>query len=1531
MVLASAAVLGVIGILVIVAAATLTQTPYGRGLVRRAVMAQLNSSLNGRIHIGEIGGNLLTELTIDSLELRDPTDSIFVATGPIRLQYDPRDILDRRLLISHVEVERPVVKLARGADGEWNFRRVFGRRDPGAPRRPRGSLGDVIVADSVVINGGEFTLAMPWRPNRSLSGAARDSAIAFALARDDEDIRMADTGYVRRWRWSDLDASLRHARISHPDSAGQRFVIAAMNVVEHDPPFDVRDIRGDVQVRGDSVILDVERFALPGSFGSAEGRIVWGSDLPVRYDIRVRGDSVSLADVAWIYGTLPREGGGSTLLHIRNNENDLGIVEYALSDMDVRSTGSRLRGTMTYGVGAPELIVSEVNLRLDPVDFALLETLGGGPFPLPWRGTLTGEVRGPGGPLDRFRVDTGVIVFRDANVPGAITRGGGKGMLDITSPADAVFRGFSVDFQSFDLRTAQFLNEQFPRLRGMVAGTAILDSIWTDLYVSDLAMVHSDEGNPRSHFTGAGRVTLEESYVRYDLSLQAAPLSFTTLSRSYPAVPLRGSFSGPLEVQGTIADLAVRGRLTGISGTLELDAVIDGEAPAYAASGSMALEGVDFSTLLDRLDIPPTSITTKVQGEVSGSSGADMAGQISAILFPSFLDRIGIDTGSAALRFGNGRMYVDTLSLRSEVAIASAGGALGIAPGVNDSLAVQVMSDSLQAWRRYLAHDAGGEAPDAAPSDTISGSIRLNALLHGTLANAVVPESTATTGLTEGLSLRAGIAARSLTAPGIRAARLTGEALIHDLRGSPSGTVSVRADTGVIGRFDIASATGRLRLDEPGEGRVWLDADLSTDASVHASAAFTGEEQNTTRFYIDSLVARVRSPGSAENAWELERPSTIVSARSGLVVDTLALRGPGDARLLAAGSIPVIDSLNAVLIADRVPLMDVGSVAQVPVPLDGTVSLTLLARGVRDAPRYVFDGRTLGTRVGDLQISELRLRGDYDHNRLTTEVALAREDTVLLRARADIPMDLSLLPREQRILDEPLSGYVQAQQVGLAAIEPFVPGMRDATGMFTIDARLDGTPFSPRLDGALAVAGGAATIPALGSVRVSNVNADLRFLGDSLDVVSVTATSGEQRTSSLLLRGGIGFPSDALPRLGLELQLRDFHVVGLPRLADLDVSTTPNLRMRGPLDALVLTGGVRVERGTVYLPELTGKQVIALDDPELYTIVDTTRVENRTLLPAAPSSVTNLTLRDVDVVMGDEVWLRGPEANVSLGGRLRLTSATAAGRTGGQTIERLALDGALTADRGTYRLNFGVVQRTFEIEQGTVRFFGEPEFNPALDIRALYTVRRVDPRAAQPDVRIRATIGGTLADPELNLQGADDTRLTESDALSYLVLGVPSLQVGGVQRSNQQTATALAISSLGSYLTDRAAGGLFDYVTFQTGGLDYAESGFGDASQTLLAGSRLGLGLQVSDRAFVSLDAGLCQVVDAAYGRGFRATDFAGSLGVKLDYRLSQVLIFSAGVEPGASALYCRTTDAARGFAPTPQQWTFDLFRTWRF
>jgi hypothetical protein len=97
----------------------------------------------------------------------------------------------------------------------------------------------------------------------------------------------------------------------------------------------------------------------------------------------VRGDSVSLRDVAWVYPTLPTTGGGSMRLRIRNDPRNLNVLNYALSEMDVRTTGSRLRGAMTFGVGGPVLTVTDVSMRADPMDFRLIRQLNGKDFPVP--------------------------------------------------------------------------------------------------------------------------------------------------------------------------------------------------------------------------------------------------------------------------------------------------------------------------------------------------------------------------------------------------------------------------------------------------------------------------------------------------------------------------------------------------------------------------------------------------------------------------------------------------------------------------------------------------------------------------------------------------------------------------------------------------------------------------------------------------------------------------------------------------------------------------------------------------------------------------------------------------------------------------------------------------------------------------------------------------------------------------------------------------------------------------------------------
>jgi acetyltransferase len=64
-------------------------------------------------------------------------------------------------------------------------------------------------------------------------------------------------------------------------------------------------------------------------------------------------------------------------------------------------------------------------------------------------------------------------------------------------------------------------------------------------------------------------------------------------------------------------------------------------------------------------------------------------------------------------------------------------------------------------------------------------------------------------------------------------------------------------------------------------------------------------------------------------------------------------------------------------------------------------------------------------------------------------------------------------------------------------------------------------------------------------------------------------------------------------------------------------------------------------------------------------------------------------------------------------------------------------------------------------------------------------------------------------------------------------------------------------------------------------------------------------------------------LIQAALARGY--TSLEGET-------LAENVGVSAGFEPPTSALLCNAgIGAARGFAPTPRQWGFDIFRTWRF
>src|SRR3954468_4286196 len=110
-VIASAIVLVALLVIVVLSFVGVTHTGFGQERVRRMVGTMLEGRVKGKVYVGHMSGGFFNGVTIDSVEIRDDQDSVFFASGPIRVEYDPRDLFDRRILLSYAEASHPVVHL----------------------------------------------------------------------------------------------------------------------------------------------------------------------------------------------------------------------------------------------------------------------------------------------------------------------------------------------------------------------------------------------------------------------------------------------------------------------------------------------------------------------------------------------------------------------------------------------------------------------------------------------------------------------------------------------------------------------------------------------------------------------------------------------------------------------------------------------------------------------------------------------------------------------------------------------------------------------------------------------------------------------------------------------------------------------------------------------------------------------------------------------------------------------------------------------------------------------------------------------------------------------------------------------------------------------------------------------------------------------------------------------------------------------------------------------------------------------------
>jgi translocation and assembly module TamB len=1513
--LVSAMTFGVSLILAIGLGLFVTSTAAGRERLRAFVEPLIASRVQGKVFIGKLGGNLLTGITVDTFAIRDKNGELFLSTGPVSLTYDPRDFADYRILLRHARVERPFVHIIQHADGSWNFKQIFASKDDGKPKPTevkRRSLGDYIVFDSTWTQNGTFLLTLPWRPDESLRGAARDSAIRLHLNNPQKYVSKRSDGYARTYTWKRVTGLIRHARIADPDSnhVGRQYVFDSLSVDEFEPTFKFRNVSGSVIHLGDTIRLAVKHFDMPASTGQAAGRIWWGGDRPIRYDINVEGDSVSLDDVNWVYPTLPRTGVGSLDLTIKNDPKDEHVLEYHVRNMDVRSMGSHLTGQMSFGVGKPVLLVRNVDLNADPVDFELLKTLAGKPFPYDWRGQIYGTVKAHGGPLTNFYVDDARATFRDAHVPGAVSSLTGHGELDILQPAFTAFHGFDVDAQTIDLRTIEFLNPNFPRLGGVVSGTATLDSSWLDVRFSNADITHRDGPGDPSHVTGSGRITTSD-IMTYDVALDAQPVSLTMLGRSYPKLVAHGLMSGPIRAKGTAAELEVDAALQGSAGALSFAGTLDVDSiGGYGARGRGSFTGLGVAEFLERQTIPTGRLSGKYEADVSGPTAALLRGFVGFELDSTTFDRMRVYATSGRVELADGRMrIVDSLRVQTAAGLVVARGGFGLPKGQPDSLDISFTIDSLGGLRRYLSkRDTTALAAAATVLDSLSG----NAEFHGSMV-----------GTMDAFRLTGTATGTALTFNKIRGQSANVTLALNDLPHAANGTLEFHVDTMSVGSLALQTVGGSLALTDRTHGRFSASA-LSKNGSIASTLGSWIDTGANRLVVVDSLGLSI-----GDGQWQLAGPARIaLDSVGGVRVDSLLLRNRESAVVAFAADVPEWGSASAQLHASNVPMRDLGILAQIGDTLGGSANVNVTVTGTKATPAVDLRANLQSLVWGSVPIDNVVATGAYRSGRFTFDANATRGDKGLLKATGSVPAAVTLFSLDAR--EDSISAKIETPDTtDLEIVKALIKPLRGSkiSGKLLAAFDIRGTWRAPAVSGDLRVYNGVAEVPGLG-VTIGDINGSVvgTRAGDGQDnlQINLTAATEGRPTGTARLWGNVKNLLQAKNQQSFDLMLdaHEFHAFKKRSSAELFVSSMDTIRLRGTTQAPVLTGRVLVDRGAIYLADrdIARKQAVDFD-------VDTVGQTQTSALFS--KLMTNLRVENFTVALGEDVRLKSAEANAKLTGTLQLQASTNRSRriasASGAPIPVFDLDGVLSTESGSYNLNLGVVQREFTVlPGGTVTFDGDPN-NPSLDIKAQHNVRRPNDR----DLGVVVSLQGRLLPrPDITLSSNADYAIAQSDLFSYLLIG----RAGFDYTANQETSDAV-----GAFFAPTASAWATDKLRQQLGFFDAFQVQFGTRFDNITGNDNLKMldylysSSIAAEKQFgivwMSVNTGFCGLQPGATENG--AIDPTKLLGAKAELRISPEFSFNVSYDPGSGRI-CGKRNVI-GLEPPPGQFGLSFSHNWRF
>jgi autotransporter translocation and assembly factor TamB len=963
---------------------------------------------------------------------------------------------------------------------------------------------------------------------------------------------------------------------------------------------------------------------------------------------------------------------------------------------------------------------------------------------------------------------------------------------------------------------------------------------------------------------------------------------------------MQGDLRGPVHVTGSAADFEFDAALATPGGDLELQGRVREAGGVRRVTATARASDFLLHTL--RTDLPHSIVSGVLRADVTGHDVADASGTFELRLDSARVAGMPLGRFDAGGRLADGVLTLDSASLLTVAGIGRAHGSIGLIEARSGTIEAGFISESLTPLEELL-HQRN-RAPVGEPG--LAGRVDV----VGTF-----------TGWTGGFDIGARLRGESLRYSGVSAARLLAELSGRIEDGAPTLHVTATADSLVA----LTHVMQHAQLDASRAGdstSAVLTARSGAETMLRARASLRSASDAGSTLRVDELRLGGRTP------WQLTQPAIIGMSDGRAHLERADLVRTEGGRLVAAGRLAWSDVLDGAgapvdfsIALTGVPFTEFLRLARSREEGAGQVEATLRITGTALDP--VVEGELSARNIvyGDVHIDQAFAEASYAGLGIDVHAEAQHGGRSILTAGGRIPLDLRLASIDERRRAEPLRVTITADSLPPALPLGVLDGFSRVSGRIDGTVAFSGTTLDPALSGGFRLRNGTADWQVSG-VRYRDVHGDFSLERDRILRIDMRAQAEDPRARpARALAGGTmggeggvtGFLDLAtLSDPGFDLRFTANRAYAAKR-RDVEASVSGEVLLGGRYSRPEVSGALRVEHGALNVDELYRQYLIVglgLDDPSLLSLVDTSLVAVRPLLALSTNPfLRNLQIRNMQLAVGPESWVRSRDMDVEVSGNLSISFD--------RRDEDLRLLGSLRVERGTYSLYYPPLQsRRFQVREGTIEFPGTPGIDPSMAITAAYRAR-----ANNEPLDILAVVSGTLQNPRVRLTSSSQPPISESDLASYLFFGMPTWEVasagtGGADvrtmAGSALTPSVLGYASSGLQTLVQSAG-LLDYVSLTTA--EAVPGGrTGPGLSSFLAGTQLEVGRYLGSELFVGYSQRLgAATYDPAVRIEWRfLPEF--SLEMFAEDRFARLPGFGMRTEPGLRKVY-----------------GFMLFREWGF